>query len=300
MGNNANLSQEIISIGFSIVDDVTLLGMIINRDLSTLTSHFDTVLITINRIIEYWDRFKLTLPGRISVCKTFMLSQIGYLGSIITPTIAQINSLQGALNKFCLGSMRVAKKKLYSSPEDGGLGLINIEDYITALQCTWIKRVTQHWGDNWRYDIKKACYGNPLIANSKTFIHTEHQILFNICASFEKFSVIFSRKNENYKKSLILNNPIFKRGRNDNGILCNNFFRLENTFEQLEKIAKLKFEDFFNQAGAPRSLQEINLDFNIDLSLATYMRLHEALQFYVSKLRNIDASKPPQSLEFFF
>jgi hypothetical protein len=65
--------------------------------------------------------------------------------------------------------MRTAAKKLYTPLSEGGLGLIKINDYITALQCSWVKRLTQHWGDNCRYDFKKKCYGNPLIADKFTF-----------------------------------------------------------------------------------------------------------------------------------
>jgi hypothetical protein len=78
------------------------------------------------------------------VCKTFMISQIGYLGCIITPNGAQTNRLQKLLDDFCIGLARIAKKKLYLPPNSGGLGLIKISDYITSLQCSWIKRTTQH------------------------------------------------------------------------------------------------------------------------------------------------------------
>ena len=77
------------------------------------------------RIKEYWDRFNLTLPGRILVCKTYMLSQIGYLGSIITPSTRQFKLLQDIMDNFCLGTLRIAKNKLYNPPSEGGLGLIN-------------------------------------------------------------------------------------------------------------------------------------------------------------------------------
>jgi hypothetical protein len=155
IGSVNQLSDEIIALGFKSVEEVTLLGMLINRDLSSLSTYFDVALQKIKQSIEYWDRFKLTLPGRISVCKTFLLSQIGYIGCIVSPTPVQEKNLQKALNEFCVGTMRTAAKKLYTPLSEGGLGLIKINDYITALQCSWVKRLTQHWGDNWRYDLKK-------------------------------------------------------------------------------------------------------------------------------------------------
>jgi hypothetical protein len=279
IGSTDVLSPEIIGLGFNITDEIVLLGMTINRTLNALGSHFDEVINKILRIIEFWDRFKLSMCGRISVCKTFMISQIGYLGCIITPTTAQLTRLQKLLDDFCTGTARIANRKLYLPPNCGGIGLIKICDYVTALQCAWIKRVTQHWGDNWRYDLKSKCYGNPLIANSSSFDAVSNPILSNICTSFEKFSTEFTKKDNNYKKVLVFKNPLIKRGRNDNGILCEGFFGRNNTFETFEKVAKLKFEDFFVRNGT-KTLHNLNLDYNLDFSLVDYMRLHEALSFF--------------------
>jgi hypothetical protein len=105
--------------------------------------------------------------------------------------------------------LNVAKKKRYVPVTEGGLGLIEISDYITALQCAWVKRVTQHWGDMWRYDLKNKCYGNPLIADSGTFEYATNPILNNICSSFGKFRDTFVKKDNNYKKAYIFKNPLF-------------------------------------------------------------------------------------------
>ncbi len=158
--------------------------------------------------------------------------------------------------------------------------------YITAIQCSWVKRTTQHWGDNWRYDLKVKCFGNPLIADKGTFTFRENPILSNISTSFGKFKLDFTSKENNYKKALILNNPFFRRGRNDNGILCERFFG--NNYEELRKISKLKFEDFFVRRDVPKSLDELNREFSTTFALVTYMRLHEALEFAANKKANED------------
>jgi hypothetical protein len=87
--------------------------MKINNPLSALTEHFEEIIGKIARIAEFWDRFHLSLLGRIRVCKTFMLSQISYLGCIITPTENQYKRLQDSMDKFCLNNMSFAKKRLY-------------------------------------------------------------------------------------------------------------------------------------------------------------------------------------------
>jgi len=298
MGGNMPLQPEILDLGFSVVNEVNLLGLLINRDLTSLTVHFDNVVTSIQRIAEHWSRFNLTLPGRISVCKTFMLSQIGYLGSIITPSKVQLHRLQKIMDDFCTGNMRIAKRKLYAAPGDGGLGLINLDDFIVSLQCSWVKRVTQHWGDNWRYDIKAKCYGNPLILENNFFNQNDNPILHNIGMSFSKFKDRFYKKDDNYRKAFIFKNPLFTRGQNDNGLLCERFFIHETSLAERKKIAMLKFEDFFVRGGA-KTLFELNREYGMNFSLATYMRLHEALQFFANRRRGANVAKPSQSLEFF-
>jgi hypothetical protein len=297
IGTVNQLSDEIKNLGFKSVTEVTILGLTINRDLSSLTQHFESTISTIVRMIEYWERFNLSLPGRISVCKTFMISQIGYIGSIIRPTVQQEKRMQKLMDDFCVGSMRTAKKKLYTPLNEGGLGLINVNEFITALQCAWIKRVTQHWGDNWRYDIKAKCDGNPLLANELTVSQNEHPILYNICKSFGTFKREFYLKDDNYKQALIFKNPIFRRSRVDNGLLCERFFGTRNDFNMNKKLSVLKYADFFIRGG-PKSLEDINMEFSLNLTLVTYMRLHESLQFFVNSRRDNDV-KLSQSLDFF-
>jgi hypothetical protein len=297
IGNVEPLPQEIIDLGFNIVDKVTLLGVTVDNNLSMLTLHFEDVIQKIQRQIEYWDKFHLSLAGRISVCKTFLLSQIGYTGCFITPDNNQSKRLQDLMDGFCLGSLRVAKKKRYLPPSLGGLGLINAKNFISALQCSWIKRTTQHWCENWRFDIKAACYGNPLIANSDTFNRAEHPVLFNICESYGNFTSEFYKKDRNYKKALVFKNRMFKRGRNDNGLLDENFFGRNLSFETYSKIACLKFDDFFTN-GRQKTLDQLCDDSGVNFSLVTYMRIHEALQFYVLSRRN-DEPSPDQSVATF-
>jgi hypothetical protein len=73
--------------------------------------------------------------------------------------------------------------------------------------------------------------------------------------------------------------------------------RLSGLYNLNKKLAKLRFEDFFVRGGT-KSLNDINLEFDINLSLVTYMRLHEALEFFVANRRE-NETLPTQSLDFF-
>jgi hypothetical protein len=298
IGRVTAMPAGVTNLGFNLTEEVTLLGMKIDRNLSTLENYFDLVLGKIVRIREYWEKFNLSLAGRIRICKTFMLSQIGYLGCIITPSDMQCRRLQECMDSFCLGTMNIAKKRLYWPVDEGGLGLIELKKYISAIQTSWIKRVMQHWSDNWRFDIKKACYGNPAILSEKTFNQAENPILWNIGNSFQKFKTEYFKKDKNYLKANIFKNPQIQRGRNDAGLLCENFFGRHKSFEYFCEISKLKVCDFFEH-GRPKTIDSLVRETNIDFTLVTYMRVHEALQYYLSKKIDLPAA-PAVGIEFFF
>jgi hypothetical protein len=110
-----------ISTKFKVTGKVNLLGFNIDKDVSNLTDNFCKVKKNLQNIVNFWDRFTLTLPGRITVAKTFMLSQINYCGSIITPDPETLQWMQNLIDNFCLKNLQFAKKKLYLPPAGGGV-----------------------------------------------------------------------------------------------------------------------------------------------------------------------------------
>jgi hypothetical protein len=76
----------------------------------------------------------------------------------------------------------------------------------------------------------------PLISSGKTFESRDHPVKSNICCRFEKFAAPFTRKENNYKKAYIFKNTLIRRGENENGLLCENFFGRNNSFETFSKI----------------------------------------------------------------
>jgi hypothetical protein len=126
--------------GFQLVDNVTILGVKITPNANDLYQNFESKIEKIINIKNFWSRFKLSLPGRIAIAKTFMLSQIGYLGCILTPKQEQLQLVTNILCDFVKGNLNVSKDRIMMNPEDGGVGMINVEHYLTAIQASWIKK----------------------------------------------------------------------------------------------------------------------------------------------------------------
>ena len=64
--------------GFQIADNFTILGLNIKADLSNLQDCHSNSLEKIRNIIAFWQRFNLSLPGRIGIAKNLLLPQINY------------------------------------------------------------------------------------------------------------------------------------------------------------------------------------------------------------------------------
>jgi hypothetical protein len=85
----------------------------------------------------------------------------------------------------------------------------------------------------------QLCFGNPFLLNTTLVKRNVNPIIYNIAQSFERLSKTFYGTGKNYLKAYIFCNPIFVRGRGDNGILCRNFFGNGPLLTYSKKLPKL-------------------------------------------------------------
>jgi hypothetical protein len=102
--------------GFKCADTINILGLEICRDLSQVTNNFNKPLEKIEKIAKFWNKFRLSLMGRITVAKSLLLSQLTYAGSILVPTAQQINKAETIINDFIVSDLRISKK-MYRYPK---------------------------------------------------------------------------------------------------------------------------------------------------------------------------------------
>ena len=124
--------------GFRIADSITILGMNLKSDLSNLSDSHSVAILRIRKIINFWQRFNLSLPGRIGIVKNLLLSQINYTGCFIMPTPEQIRTMSSLIENFTVGRLNISKNRYYLPKSVGGLGLIKIDEFLIAQQVTWL------------------------------------------------------------------------------------------------------------------------------------------------------------------
>jgi hypothetical protein len=157
---SGTVRPEILELGFTFADKIKLLGFTLQNYGDMVAANFESITTKIDSITRFWERFYLSLPGRITIYKTFLLSQINYVATIMTPSQATIDNLQEKMEKFVVKGFSLSADKIYSPIKAGGLGLFKLGDFIAALQCSWIKRCVQSCNDNWKYTLVRLSGGD--------------------------------------------------------------------------------------------------------------------------------------------
>ncbi len=88
----------------------------------------------------YLGPLNLSLPGRINITTSMLYSQINYLVCFLPVPDNILIEYDKLITDFVEGPINIAKKCLYKNPENIGLSLLNLCDFLDAQKCAWIKR----------------------------------------------------------------------------------------------------------------------------------------------------------------
>jgi exonuclease III len=287
------VGQDVIDLGFEIVNEIKCLGMMIDNRAANLSRHFDGTIRKIQQLIGSWDRYNLSLMGRICIAKTMLISQIGYIGCIVSPTPDQRTSLQNLIDGYVTKGIVIAKDRLYDHPKVGGLGLINLEHYISALQCSWIRRCFTVINDSWRWRIAEGCnfnFEDPLTYTPDPELYPiEH----NIMTSFTKFRSKFFGCNENFLHAKIVNNPMFLRGipgrAQEPGIVDPSFFGHQFFEMHKERLLDMKMNNLIAN-GAMINFQDLIRTTGVPFTQVIFFRLIPVCNYAIVKYANRENS----------
>jgi hypothetical protein len=113
----------------------------IDNKAEQLYRNFDGCIAKMRKMVGSWSQFRLTLPGRMAIAKLMiLLSQVTFHGTILDPTEVQLRIMSKIIEGFVTHNIVIAKERLYVLAKKGGLGLINLEHFLAAQRCSWIRR----------------------------------------------------------------------------------------------------------------------------------------------------------------
>jgi hypothetical protein len=246
IGDHNILDDEIRNLGFDLKTTVTILGMEIKNVGKSYEGNIEKMVEKVRNQVRFWTRFGLSLPGRINVAKTFMYSQLTYLGCLLPMNNAAYDGFATIIGDYVNGPLRISKKRIFLGKEYGGLGLMNVKDFLEAQNCVWVKRA-QNLDDNWKVRLYRGSYGSLFNLHSENFDKLHEPLVYNIAKSFERFSREHMNINENFRKSFLYGNrSIVFEGR-AGGYLTSRFLPQELR----QWLQQLKVEHFI-PPGWPR------------------------------------------------
>jgi len=281
------IEEQISGLGFQIVDNLTILGFQIDARCQNLVNNFDRIITKVTRIANEWRNFGLSLIGRIAISKTFLISQVNYIGSILTPTDNQLLQLQGVIDGFVLGGMPYAKDRLYVKPDKGGLGLLNIRQMITAAHCLWLSRI-ELGGliDSWRVSILRDCGFDFKKFRPSVQNNVSRPIEHMLTSSWWNFFTSFWGVEKNYLEAPLFFNPFFPRGmsdtgRFDTGPVDGTVIGAANMVIHKDRLLSFSCKNTLNGA-AVKNYAEMIASIGIQITVNQYMSLRKSINHAIS------------------
>ena len=95
-------------------------------------------------LLTHWSKRNLTSIGRITVIKSLALSKINHLIlSLPNPSQKIITEIHNMCYDFLWqkGPDRIKRALIIQSYENGGLRMVDVKQFIVALNATWIRRI---------------------------------------------------------------------------------------------------------------------------------------------------------------
>jgi hypothetical protein len=155
--------ELITSLGFKYTNKLKLLGVDLSNKLDNIDDIFKGIKTKIVNLVAYWDRFRLSLPGQIMVAKTFLVSQLNYIGSFLKPLTELLDQIQVIIDNFVKKNLNIASNRISKPTDEGGLGMFNLEEFLASQRCLWLARAHRMQIDNWRYDLKNMAPNNNIL-----------------------------------------------------------------------------------------------------------------------------------------
>ena len=116
------------------------------------------------------------------------------------PSPDQLKSLYKKIDYFIIKNAKISKDKLYASPESGGLGLIDVQNYLIALRVGIFKRSISS-NDHWAKSIKEARLipDHPFILNSSNEWLSRNPFSKLIVTNFQKWAGSLAKTKNNFQ-----------------------------------------------------------------------------------------------------
>ena len=126
--------------------------------------NFNKAISKSKNILTSWKKRYLTPIGKITVIKTFIISMFNHLFiSLPTPKFSTIKKISDLVYEFLWDKKpdKISRNLITQDLLNGGLKMINLQNFIISLKCTWIRRLLKGNNAAWI-----SIFGNIKIAQN--------------------------------------------------------------------------------------------------------------------------------------
>ena len=254
-----------------------LLGITFHVDLNKMPSiNYQNARLEILKIIEMWNKRYLTPIGKITIIKTYLLSKLNHLFmSIPSPNDAFYKDINNIFYKFIWDNKpdKVKRIQINQNYVNGGLKMIDLEKFVTAMKCTWIRRLLSVNKSQWKdlFEITISSIRNLTIFGSfyinEIITNIQNNFWQNVLTCWDYLSKKYKTRNN----TQLLSTPLWKNPR-----ISNTPLYLPNWFKN-----KIYFvTDIINQLGSVMNINELNLKYP---TLVTNFLEHHRVKKLVEK-----------------
>jgi exonuclease III len=253
---NAN-NEGMDTHGFRKKRTLKILGMDICNDFEdTLFKNDENLTRKLNDQVTKWDRFNLSLPGRIEISKTMLYSQLCYLGCFLNFSKNSYDKWENIISTFAQGNLRLSKERVFQQCCEGGLGLFKLSEFLGSQKATWIMRAEKSIDSEWKKEIHRCTLGNfyRYDENCLTFLDPN---LTAIVDSMIRVKRSFAGKRNNYLHLPFLSDPIFSLGVRTKSFLTPADFDDAGDADFISLLLNLTLKDLLDNNGDLITLQEL-------------------------------------------
>jgi Reverse transcriptase (RNA-dependent DNA polymerase) len=206
-----HIDNEDVGTGIGLVkkDNLKILGMTISNSRVTINeSNSAHITRKINDQVSKWNRFNLSLAGRIRIAKTMLYSQINYLGSFLDFDMQCKKRWEAIIYAYVKGNLNISLKRCFLPVKNGGLGLPDLNDFIDSQRCTWIIHASRNINAAWK-EIIRRCSLVDYFNHDITLANTQEGCITGMVTAFNRLKKGYAMSNNNYLKMLLLKNELF-------------------------------------------------------------------------------------------
>ena len=133
-------------------EPIKALGVYFTYDQKLLKEkNFIERLDSIKKLINIWSARGLSIYGKVTIIKSFLIPKYIYVCSILPTPNELLKELNKILFKFLWkGVDKVTRASVINEYEEGGLRMVDLECMVKSLRLAWLKRIFSGTNGTWK------------------------------------------------------------------------------------------------------------------------------------------------------